>query len=114
MSLEIKNRIALGGPFFREKIGLSNALQLNARGRIALPDSSASDFYGNRRNSGASDLGMWKRKCLPWFAKINADAREISPGSEFEIHMGDARDHLYSAYFSPTDRTHRKADLLGK
>lgn len=51
---------------------------------------------------------------LPWFMMTYADARETSPWRVCEIHMGNARVHFYSAYFNPTDRTHRKAALLEK
>ena len=51
---------------------------------------------------------------LPWFRVVNASIGEKMPGRQAEIHLDNARVHLFSADFNPKDRKHLKAALLDR
>ena len=48
----------------------------------------------------------------PWFRNLSAQARAMFPGGTCEIHMDNARVHLYSADYSPSKKTHTRGSLL--
>ena len=49
---------------------------------------------------------------IPWFRKLNEQASEMFPGETCEIHMDNARVHLYSADYNPSKTKHTKSSLL--
>ena len=62
----------------------------------------------------ARGIALSRKEFLPWFEAPNRDTREMPPGEVAEIHLDNAKIHLYPDDYSPWGSKKRKGELVGR